>query len=119
MLNVQGMGAALTAGGYSLLPEARACPWRLGLPAGDKGLLLEGSLVLGLLLEARACCWGLGIAGAGGNAMVSLKALRVTRGSTGGVEPCDSCWRAPDKEVMSLAWEMCFSLSFSLFFNGM
>ena len=55
---------------------------------------------------------------AGGDAMVSLKAPRVTGGSTCSVEPCDGCWRAPGKEVMSLAWEMCFSFSFSLFFNS-
>ena len=56
---------------------------------------------------------------AGGDAMVSLKASRVTGCSTGSVKPCDGCWRAPGKEVMSLAWEMCFFFSFSLFFDGM
>ena len=97
--------------------------WRLGLAAGGAGRHTGSTEGLwqwqcyavsvkqkGLLVM---------LCSAGGDAMVSLKALRVPGGSTGSVEPCDGCWRAPGEEVMSLAWEMCLSFSFSLFFNGM
>ena len=88
-----------------MLPETRAHCWRLRIAAGYAGRLLGRDVGLWqcyAVSDGQESLLAM-LCSAGGNAMVSLKALRATRGSTGAVEPCDGCWRDPREDVRSRA----------------